>query len=240
MQYSGITLTNKTGTINKNKYLKLNQVLKGEYDFSYKFTSLDTKDKLKLVVGEGSLLLSTNGGTSWLTVNNFFELNYRSTTTKLKIQVLSRSAKFAFVSADKENLSSPQIQLTLGQQFNFDMPNSRYSSWAMGEVDPLTGLSYNQGKLTSLDTPGITILETIGGDDVADYAKFSLKNPESIHIDTQNAIVQVINYKGQVVLDSNDSYTSALDGNLAAGTYYLGFSSESSTIGTFTSEISFI
>ena len=59
-------------------------------------------------------------------------------------------------------------------------------------------------------------------------------------METNNAIAQIISYKGQVVLDSNDSYNSIIDGTLAAGTYYIGFSTESSTVGTFTSEMTLL
>ena len=59
-------------------------------------------------------------------------------------------------------------------------------------------------------------------------------------MNTQGAIAQIISYKGQVVLDSNDSYNSVIDGTLAAGTYYIGFSTESSTVGTFTSEMTLL
>lgn len=87
---------------------------------------------------------------------------------------------------------------------------------------------------------GISITETIGGDDVSDYAKFSLNESSKIRLDTIGAISQIINYKGLVVADLSDSYNSTIDANLTPGTYYIGFKCESSLSSTFTSSVSFI
>jgi hypothetical protein len=241
MQYSGIKLTANVGTINKQKSLKLAQCLKGEYDFSYKFLSADANDSLNLVVGSGLVSVSLDHGVSWTPISKSFSFNYSKNLTGIKLRVDSRSASFGLVASDRINLSNPTVQLTFGNNFDFDLPDTRYQAWSMGQIDSLTGLSWNNGQVTHSDSlVGIKITESIGGDDVSDYAKFSLSATSDIRLETNNAIAQIINYKGQVVIDSSDSYDSVLEGHLAAGTYYIGFSTESSTSETFTSSLSFI
>jgi hypothetical protein len=59
----------------------------------------------------------------------------------------------------------------------------------MDRIDPLTGLSWNNGQVTRSDsTIGIKITETIGGDDVSDYAKFSINEASEIRLNTIGAI----------------------------------------------------
>ncbi|MEY2831458.1 MAG: hypothetical protein RLZZ574_716 [Cyanobacteriota bacterium] len=240
MQYSGIKLTSNVGTINKLKPLKLSQCLKGVYDFNYKFLSADSKDSLNLVVGSGLISVSLDNGVSWTQAKSF-SFKYNKNLTDIKLRVDSRSASFGLVASDRINLSNPTVQLTFGNNFDFDLPDTRYQAWGMGQIDSLTGLNWNNGQVTRSDSLiGIKITEAIGGDDVSDYAKFSLSATSDIKLETNNAIAQIINYKGQVVIDSSDSYDSVLEGHLAAGTYYIGFSTESSTVGSFTSSLSFI
>jgi hypothetical protein len=241
MQYSGIKLINNIGTINKQKVLKLGQCTKGEYDLSYKFLSTDLNDGLKLVIGSGLMSVSLDNGSTWTQITESFNFNYSKNLKNIKLRVDSRSASFGLVASDLKNLSNPTVQLTLSSNFDFDMPDSRYYAWGMGQIDSLTGLNWNNGQVTRLDSLiGIKITEFIGGDDVSDYAKFTLSESSNIKLQTYNAIAQVISYKGQVVLDSNDSYNSIIDGTLVAGTYYIGFSTESSTVGTFTSEMTLL
>jgi hypothetical protein len=239
MQYSGIKLTANVGTINKLKPLKLSQCLKGVYDFNYKFLSADTNDSLNLVVGSGLISVSLDNGVSWQFAKSF-SFKYNRNLTDIKLRVDSRSASFGLVASDRVNLSNPTVQLTLGKSFDFDLPDTKYYSWNMGGIDPLTGLNWNNGQVVRNDSMEIKITETIGGDDFSDYAKFSLLEASNIRLNTTGAIAQIINYQGSVVIDSSDSYESVLEKNLTAGTYYIGFSSESSTVGTFTSSLSFI
>lgn len=239
MQYSGIKLTANVGTINKQQPLKLSQCLKGEYNFSYKFLSADTNDSLNLVVGSGLISVSLDNGVSWIQAKSF-SFKYNKNLTNIKLRIDSRSASFGLVASDRVNPSNPTVQLTLGKSFDFDMPDTKYYSWNMGGIDPLTGLNWNNGQVIRNDSIGIKITETIGGDDFSDYAKFSLLEASNIRLNTTGAIAQIINYQGSVVIDSSDSYSSLLEKNLTAGTYYIGFSSESSTVGTFTSSFSFI
>jgi hypothetical protein len=239
MQYSGIKLTSNVGTINKQQPLKLSQCLKGVYDFSYKFLSADTNDSLNLVVGSGLISVSLDNGISW-TQSKSFSFKYNKNLTNIKLRIDSRSASFGLIATDRVNLSNPSVQLTFGKSFDFDLPDTKYYSWNMGGIDPLTGLNWNNGQVVRNDSIGIKITETIGGDDVSDYAKFSLSEASNIRLNTTGAIAQIINYQGSVVIDSSDSYSSVLEKNLTAGTYYIGFSSESSTVGSFTSSLSFI
>lgn len=239
MQYSGIKLTANVGTINKQQPLKLSQCLKGVYDFSYKFLSADTNDSLNLVVGSGLISVSLDNGVSWTQAKSF-SFKYSKNISNIKLRIDSRSASFGLVASDRVNLSNPSVQLTFGSSFDFDLPDTKYYSWNMGGIDPLTGLNWNNGQVIRNDSIGIKITETIGGEDVSDYAKFSLSEASNIRLNTTGAIAQIINYQGSVVIDSSDSYSSVLEKNLAAGTYYIGFSSESSTVGTFTSSLSFI
>jgi hypothetical protein len=239
MQYSGIKLTANVGTINKLKPLKLSQCLKGVYDFNYKFLSTDTNDSLNLVVGSGLLSVSLDNGVSWTQAKSF-SFKYSKNLTDIKLRVDSRSASFGLVASDRVNLSNPTVQLNFGSSFDFDLPDTKYNSWNMGGIDPLTGLNWNNGQVVRNDSMEIKITETIGGDDFSDYAKFSLSEASNIRLNTTGAIAQIINYQGSVVIDSSDSYDSVLEKNLTAGTYYIGFSSESSTVGTFTSSLSFI
>ena len=74
----------------------------------------------------------------------------------IKLRVDSRSASFGLVASDalrageanRVNLSNPTVQLTLGSNFDFDMPDSRYYAWGMGQIDSLTGLNWNNGQVT--------------------------------------------------------------------------------------------
>jgi hypothetical protein len=240
MQYSGIKLTANVGTINKNKSIKIGQCLKGEYDLSYKFLNADAKDCLTLIVGSGLISISLDNGISWTQAKSF-DFKYSNTLSNVKLRIDSKSANFAFVASDRVNPSNPTVQLTFGNSFDFDLPDTKYYAWSMGGIDPLTGLSWNNGQVTRSDSSiGINITEAIGDDDVSDYCKFSLSTVSDIRVNTQGAIAQIINYKGQVVIDSSDSYSSILDAHLAAGTYYIGFSSESSMAENFTASIAFI
>jgi hypothetical protein len=190
MQYSGIKLTANVGTINKLKPLKLSQCLKGVYDFDYKFLSADTNDSLNLVVGSGLISVSLDNGVSWTQAKSF-SFKYNQNLTNIKLRIDSRSASFGLLASDRVNLSNPSVQLTLGKSFDFDMPDTRYRSWNMGGIDPLTGLNWNNGQVIRNDSIGIKITETIGGDDFSDYAKFSLNEVSNIRLKTTGAIANL-------------------------------------------------
>jgi hypothetical protein len=78
----------------------------------------------------------------------------RKNLKNIKLRVDSRSASFNLVVSDttrvqcRLNLSNPTVQLTLSSNFDFDMPDSRYYAWGMGQIDSLTGLSWNNGQVT--------------------------------------------------------------------------------------------
>jgi hypothetical protein len=187
MQYSGIKLTASVGSIDKLQPLKLSQCLKGEYDISYRFLSTDLNDSLNLVVGSGSISVSLNNGSTWTKIDRSYSFNYNKNFSKFKLKIDSKSANFALVANDRLTPSTPKIQLNLGSSFDFDLPDTKYYSWSMGGIDPLTGLSWNNGRVTRSDsTIGIKITETIGGDDVSDYAKFSLNEASKIKLQTNN------------------------------------------------------
>lgn len=56
-------------------------------------------------------------------------------------------------------------------------------------------------------------------------------------IETEKAIFELVNSKKQVVASSDDGYSSSLYAQLKPGTYYLHYSSESSTSEVFKSQV---
>lgn len=130
--------------------------------------------------------------------------------------------------------STAQLQLPLAEADRIDR---RSSAWNMGRIDRLTSLDWNEGIVGKAAASGIRITESIGGDDVSDYARFNLSKAATVRIETEEAIAQLLNSKGMVVADSSDGYESLLSANLKRGTYYLGFSSESSIAQAFTASI---
>jgi hypothetical protein len=121
-----------------------------------------------------------------------------------------------------------------------DLGDNMTKARRLGRVDELTGLSIDNGTVSPKSNTGITINETIGGDDYSDYIRFRITKSLTISIDTEGAIAQLINSQGQVVVDSSDGYNSNLTAQLEAGIYYIGFSSESSILEMFNSQISFM
>lgn len=118
-----------------------------------------------------------------------------------------------------------------------DLGNSPKTGLKFNKLTTRTGKSWNQGDLSKTDTPGIYIEETIGGDEVTDYASFKLDKPTLILVETEGAIFELVNSKNEAVASSDDGYSSSLYVQLNPGTYYLHYSSESSTSEIFKSQV---
>ena len=104
-------------------------------------------------------------------------------------------------------------------------------------VDILTGADWNEGA-TSKNRIGVsTISESIGGDDITDWARFKVKVPVQVNLVTDNAIAAIVNSSYRVVVDSSDGYSSNLTTTLEPGVYFLQFSTESSIGSLFTSQL---
>ncbi|MEG4912243.1 hypothetical protein [Microcoleus sp. B7-D4] len=131
-----------------------------------------------------------------------------------------------------------------------DMGNNRSRAWNMGtlakrrknrktgeSVDILTGADWNEG-MASKNRSGVsTISESIGGDDITDWARFKVNVPVQVNLVTDNAIAAIVNSSRSVVVDSSDGYSSNLTTTLEPGVYFLQFSTESSIESLFTSKL---
>ncbi len=131
-----------------------------------------------------------------------------------------------------------------------DMGNNRSRAWNMGtlakrrrnpktreSVDILTGADWNEGIVTKNNTGISSISETIGGDDITDWARFKVNVPVQASLMTQDAIVGILNSRNRVVVSSGDAYSSELSTILEPGVYFLQFSTESLVPYTFTSQL---
>ena len=131
-----------------------------------------------------------------------------------------------------------------------DMGNSRTGAWNMGTLakqqrnrrtgetkDSITGADWNEGIVSNNSTATSTINETIGGDDVTDWARFKVNVAVQVNLVTENAIAAIVNDRRSVVVDSDDGYSSNLTATLQPGIYFLQFSSESSIPALFTSQL---
>lgn len=131
-----------------------------------------------------------------------------------------------------------------------DMGNNRSRAWNMGtlakrrknrktgeSVDILTGADWNEGMASKNRTGVSTISESIGGDDITDWARFKVNVPVQVNLVTDNAIAAIVNSSRSVVVDSNDGYSSNLTTTLEPGVYFLQFSTESSIESLFTSKL---
>jgi hypothetical protein len=132
-----------------------------------------------------------------------------------------------------------------------DMGNNRSEAWNMGtlarrrrnpktgvNVDILTGADWNEGDVSKNRTGVSTISETIGGDDITDLARFKVNFPVQVNLVTNNAIAAIVNSSRSVVVDSSDGYSSNLTVTLQPGVYFLQFSTESSILSLFSSQLS--
>jgi hypothetical protein len=130
-----------------------------------------------------------------------------------------------------------------------DMGNNRSRAWNMGtlakrrnlksgeSVDILTGADWNEGIATKNRTGVSSISESIGGDDITDWARFKVNVPVQVNLVTDNAIAAIVNSSRSVVVDSSDGYSSNLTATLQPGVYFLQFSTESSIPSLFTSQL---
>jgi hypothetical protein len=131
-----------------------------------------------------------------------------------------------------------------------DMGNNRSRAWNMGTLakrrknpksgesaDILTGADWDEGIASKNRTGVSSISETIGGDDITDWARFKVNVPVQASLMTQGAIVGILNSSNRVVVSSGDGYSSELSTILEPGVYFLQFSTESSIPYTFTSQL---
>ncbi|MEG3840064.1 hypothetical protein [Microcoleus sp. herbarium14] len=131
-----------------------------------------------------------------------------------------------------------------------DMGNNRSGAWNMGtlakrrrnpktgeSVDILTGADWDEGATSKNRTGVSSISESIGGDDITDWAKFRVKVPVQVNLVTDNAIAAIVNSSRSVVVDSSDGYSSNLTTTLQPGVYFLQFSTESSIPSLFSSQL---
>lgn len=65
-----------------------------------------------------------------------------------------------------------------------DLGDSQKTSFKFNNLTTRFGKYWNQGNFSKIDTPGIYIKETIGGDDVTDYASFKLNKATLVLIET--------------------------------------------------------
>lgn len=131
-----------------------------------------------------------------------------------------------------------------------DTGTNRSRAWNMGTLakrrrspktgesrDILTGADWNEGA-TSKNRSGVsTITESIGGDDITDWARFRVNVPVQVNLVTDSAIAAVVNSSYRVVVDSSDGYSSKLTAALEPGVYFLQFSTESSIGSLFASQL---
>lgn len=130
------------------------------------------------------------------------------------------------------------------------MGNNRSRAWNMGtlaqkrrnpktgeSVDILTGADWNEGDASKNRTGVSSISESIGGDDVTDWARFRVNFPVQVNLVTDNAIAAIVNSSRSVVVDSSDGYSSNLTATLQPGVYFLQFSTESSMPSLFSSQL---
>lgn len=130
------------------------------------------------------------------------------------------------------------------------MGNNRSRAWNMGtlakrrrnpktgtSVDILTGADWNEGIASKNRTEVSSIVESIGGDDITDWARFKVNAPVQASLMTQDAIAGILNSSNRVVVSSGDAYSSELSTILEPGVYFLQFSTESSIPYSFTSQL---
>lgn len=130
------------------------------------------------------------------------------------------------------------------------MSDKQSGAWNMGTLakkrrnpkteesrDILTGADWDEGIASKNRTGVSNIAESIGGDDITDWARFRVKVPVQVNLITDNAIAAIVNSSYRVVVDSSDGYSSNLTTTLEPGVYFLQFSTESSIPSLFTSKL---
>ena len=130
-----------------------------------------------------------------------------------------------------------------------DTGNNRSRAWNMGtlarrrnlksgeSLDILTDADWDEGIVTKNRTEASSISETIGGNNITDWARFRVNVPVQVNLVTNNAIAAIVNSSYRVVVDSSDGYSSNLTITLQRGVYFLQFSTESSLPSLFTSQL---
>jgi hypothetical protein len=238
MYYSGNSLNNNSGVIDSNNVLNLFDLSKGVYKIDYQLVSQDASDRLELTVNKGSISIFINHQwqdfTGTLSLQNYMNEDFQH----LRLRV-NEVTNFTLAVVDDGLISNPTVNLNLSPKFDFDLGDRRNKAWSAGKIDKLTGAAWYEGKVEISQVPQIGIVENIGGDDVTDWVRFSLKQGATINLVTDGAITEIVNSKNQVVLGSDDAYESNLNVFLKTGTYFLHYSSESSTVETFYSHASF-
>ena len=134
-----------------------------------------------------------------------------------------------------------------------DMGNKRSRAWNMGtsakrrrnpktreSVDILTGADWEEGIASKNRTEVSSISETIGGDDITDWARFRVNVPVQVNLVTDSATAAIVNSSRSAVVDSSYGYSSNLTAALQPGIYFLQFSTESSIPSLFTAQLTLI
>lgn len=225
-------------TVNFGESLKVVDALRGEYEIGFELLTSDPGDYLKLSLEKGKMSVFVNG--QWQPIANkeySFQPNGQMPET-LKVRVNSQAA-FSIATVDPNAPTNPGATITLDSKLSEDLGDRSSRAWNAGKLDPTTGLQWNEGIVSAQPSAGISIREGIGGDDVSDWVKFSVTKTRTVQIQTGGAIVELVK-KNAVVAGSDDGYSSNFTSQLTRGTYYLHFSSESSTLEAFTSAVTFV
>jgi hypothetical protein len=155
--------------------------------------------------------------------------------TNFIFEVLKSSA----VRIDSVTGLNGQIELDYKMK-GADLGARSATCWKVGKVDAMTGIAWDNGVVTpQASGAGIQIKDELGeGNDLTDMISFRItgKVPQAVRIQTDGAIAELI-HKKQVVVGSDDGYSSNLATTLTKGTYYLKFRSEGSTPEPFTSQV---
>lgn len=97
-----------------------------------------------------------------------------------------------------------------------DTGNNRSRAWNMERlarrrnlksaesVDILTGADWDEGIAAKNRTGVSSISESIGGDDITDWARFRVNVPVQVNLVTDSAITAIVNSSRSVVVDSSD------------------------------------
>jgi hypothetical protein len=101
----------------------------------------------------------------------------------------------------------------------------------------MTGAGWDEGIATKNRTGVASISETIGGNDITDWARFRVNVLVQVNLITDSAIAAIVNSSHSVVMDSSDGYWSKLTTTLQSVVYILLFSTESSIPSLFTAQL---
>jgi hypothetical protein len=162
---------------------------------------------------------------------------FEQNASYIRFEVLKASA--VRINSDVLTGVSSEIELDIKMK-GVDLGARSATCWKVGKVDAMTGIAWDNGVVSPQSSgSGIKIQDELGeGNDLSDMISFRItgKVPQAVRIQTDGAIAELI-YKKQVVVGSDDGYSSNLSATLSRGTYYLKFSSEGSTPEPFTSQV---